>query len=238
MLVIFFSFFIKLPAYIFHLWLPKAHVEAPGFRSIILAAILLKLRVYGLYRVFPVLGILPLNFFNALILYLLWGALFSAFICFIQRDLKSLIAYSSIRHIGPLMAGVLLLHESGIRGAWAVTLGHGFCSSGLFYLANYQFEQRGSRQILLIRGQRSIFYFMRFFWVIFFFINFAVPPFLNLVGELLLLTALFSRSWLYFFPLSFLVFLVGAFCVYAFRVLVHGSVSFSKRGTGELDIFF
>jgi len=83
----------------------------------ILAAILLKLSVYGLYRVFPVLSALPSKFSIVLILFLLWGSMFSALVCFIQRDLKSLIAYSSISHMGPLIAGVLVLSESPIRGA-------------------------------------------------------------------------------------------------------------------------
>lgn len=116
-LVVFFSFFIKLPAYLFHLWLPKAHVEAPGFSSIILAAVLLKLRIYGLYRVFPVLTALSPKVLGPLILFLLWGAMFSAVVCFMQRDLKSLIAYSSVSHIGPLIAGVLLLSDTPMRGA-------------------------------------------------------------------------------------------------------------------------
>jgi len=193
------SFFVKLPLYLVHLWLPKAHVEAPAVGSIVLAAILLKLRAYGAYRVIGLFSMWIISCRRLLVILLVIGAFLAALICTIQRDVKALIAYSSVRHIGVIMAGLISSGRFLMRGVWLVLLRHGFCSSALFFLANFNYEQNFSRQLLLNRGQGNLFYIIRRFWVLFLMANFSVPPFLRLLGELPILLGLFRYNYFFFF---------------------------------------
>lgn len=100
------AFLVKLPVFFFHLWLPKAHVEAPVSGSIILAGVLLKLGGYGLFRVFCLFNFYGLFFFDFLIVFFLWGGVITRLICLRQVDLKRLVAYSSIGHMGIMVSGL------------------------------------------------------------------------------------------------------------------------------------
>lgn len=102
------AFLVKLPIYLSHLWLPKAHVEAPLAGSIILAGILLKLGGYGIYQVYFIFSFNTLYLSYFIITLRLWGGLITIFICYRQNDIKSLIAYSSIGHIGVILAGLII----------------------------------------------------------------------------------------------------------------------------------
>ena len=232
------SFFVKLPLYLVHLWLPKAHVEAPAVGAIVLAAILLKLRAYGAYRVIGLFSMWIIPCRRLLVILLVIGAFLAALICTIQRDVKALIAYSSVRHIGVIMAGLISSWRFLMRGVWLVLLRHGFCSSALFFLANFNYEQNFSRQLLLNRGQGNLFYIIRRFWVLFLMANFSVPPFLRLLGELPILLGLFRYNYFFFFFLGLVVLIVSYFSVYLFRVLIHGRTVFFFTLVGELDIYF
>jgi len=146
------AFIVKLPVYLVHLWLPKAHVEAPVAGSMILAGVLLKLGGYGLVRV------CPLFMQSALTVSWLWvsvgllGGIFVRFICLRQTDIKALIAYSSVAHMGLVLCGLRVFRWWGLSGAVSVIVGHGLCSSGLFCLANMVYERLGSRRLLVRKG--------------------------------------------------------------------------------------
>jgi NADH-ubiquinone oxidoreductase chain 4 len=127
-------------------------VEAPGVGSIVLAALLLKIRVYGIFRSLFILRC-RLRVKRFLVVFLLWGSCVRAIVALRQRDIKSLVAYSSISHMGGIMSGILFFKRIALKGAFIVILAHGFCSSALFFLAAIHFEIRGTRQILLVRGQ-------------------------------------------------------------------------------------
>jgi len=132
-------------------------VEAPVSGSIILAAVLLKLRAYGFYRaVFILDSLFKMNYYYLLVL-LLYGSFLRRVVAIRQSDLKSLIAYSSISHMGVILGGVLCLSSMSNKGAFVIILGHGFCSSALFFLVNFQYERSYSRQLLSLSGQIRFF---------------------------------------------------------------------------------
>ena len=237
-IVVMFSFFIKLPLYLVHLWLPKAHVEAPGFGSIILAAILLKLRGYGVYRVL-VLFFLKVNILlNCFFFITLVGAVLAAWICATQTDTKSLIAYSSVRHIGILMSGLMTQVWDRITGVFLISLAHGFCSSALFFLSGQRYDQIFSRQLLISRGRLQIFLCSSIFWILFLLVNFSVPPFLRIFGELFVMGGLFWINFLFWILRGLNIMVVSFFCIYFFIVSIHGRLNFFKRLMPEIDLLY
>lgn len=155
--VILLGFLVKIPVFFFHLWLPKAHVEAPISGSIILAGILLKLGIYGIFRFknFFFLEIVQFNYF--LIVVSIWGRVLVRIYCLFQVDIKSLIAYSSVCHIGIAFSGAINFTFLGSNGALLLIIGHGLCRSGLFCLANFIYERFYTRRIILIKGLIKIF---------------------------------------------------------------------------------
>nr|URX53184.1 NADH dehydrogenase subunit 4 [Neotermes phragmosus] len=216
-----FAFLIKMPMFLVHLWLPKAHVEAPVSGSMILAGVLLKLGGYGLLRVFPIL----VNFFSLGFIWIsisLIGGVLVSLICMRQTDLKSLIAYSSVAHMGIVIGGIMTMNYWGVCGSFALMIAHGLCSSGLFCLANVSYERLGSRSLLISRGLLGLMPSMSFWWFMLSACNMAAPPSLNLLGEISLLNSLVSWSWFSMFFLVFLSFFSAAYTLYLFSYSQHG----------------
>nr|YP_007317373.1 NADH dehydrogenase subunit 4 [Neopetrolisthes maculatus]AGA56150.1 NADH dehydrogenase subunit 4 [Neopetrolisthes maculatus] len=216
------AFVVKLPMYLFHLWLPKAHVEAPVAGSMILAGVLLKLGGYGLIRLMPVFSEVSKLFSSVLVsLGILGGALVS-FICLRQVDMKSLIAYSSVAHMGLVLAGLVSFSWWGMNGAIVVMIGHGLCSSGLFCLANMVYERVGSRSLLINKGLMNFMPSMALWWFLLSIGNMGAPPSLNLLGEINLIVSMVSWSKVTMVGLGLLMFFSASYTLYMYSMSQHG----------------
>nr|WNH20486.1 NADH dehydrogenase subunit 4 [Bathygobius cotticeps] len=189
------AFLVKMPLYGVHLWLPKAHVEAPIAGSMVLAAVLLKLGGYGMIRIMPMIEPLTKQLSYPFIILALWGIIMTGSICLRQTDLKSLIAYSSVGHMGLVAGGILIQTPWGLTGALILMIAHGLTSSALFCLANTNYERTHSRTMVLARGLQIILPLMTAWWFIATLANLALPPLPNLMGELMIITSLLTWSW-------------------------------------------
>lgn len=219
-----FAFLVKIPMFLVHLWLPKAHVEAPVAGSIILAGILLKLGGYGLIRVFPILTEAGLIYNYWWISIRLVGGVLVRLVCLRQTDLKALIAYSSVAHIGIVLGGLITLYYWGIRGAFTLIIAHGLCSSGLFCLANISYERLGRRRLLINKGLLNFIPRIALWWFLLCSGNIAAPPTLNLLGEISLLNRIVGWSWISIICLSLLSFFRAAYTLYLYSYSQHGKL--------------
>nr|YP_009947915.1 NADH dehydrogenase subunit 4 [Coenomyia ferruginea]QOI08131.1 NADH dehydrogenase subunit 4 [Coenomyia ferruginea]UDF83764.1 NADH dehydrogenase subunit 4 [Coenomyia ferruginea] len=219
-----FAFLVKMPMFLVHLWLPSAHVEAPVSGSMILAGILLKLGGYGLLRVFLFLQSIGLVYNFIWISISLVGGVLVSLVCLRQTDLKALIAYSSVSHMGIVLSGLMTMTYWGVCGAYVLMIAHGLCSSGLFCLANISYERLGSRSLLINKGLLNFMPSMALWWFLLSSANMAAPPTMNLLGEISLLNSIVSWSWLTMLMLSFVSFFGAAYTLYMYAYSQHGKL--------------
>jgi len=216
------AFIVKLPVYIFHLWLPKAHVEAPVAGSMILAGVLLKLGGYGLIRVLPLFRAIRKLYSWVWVGMGILGGAVVRLICFRQVDIKSLIAYSSVAHIGLVLAGLIRFRWWGINGATVVMVGHGLCSSGLFCLANIVYERLGSRSLIINKGLINFIPRLALWWFLLRIGNIGAPPSLNLLGEINLIISIVGWRKVSIFGIALLSFFRAAYTLYIYSLSQHG----------------
>lgn len=200
-----FMFFVKVPSFFLHLWLPKAHVEAPSSGSIILAGLLLKLGVYGLI-VFLDFVFFQMAYFSEFFFFWgIWGSLLASFVCFRQVDLKKMIAYISIIHMGICISSLFSFYSFSILSVSLMIVAHGFSSSLMFYSLACFYERIHTRRIILVKGATVAMPLYFFFLCLVVFTNMSVPPSLNFFSELLLF---FCMVGFYFYTFPFLLLLI------------------------------
>nr|WNH36982.1 NADH dehydrogenase subunit 4 [Centropomus undecimalis] len=218
------AFLVKLPLYGVHLWLPKAHVEAPIAGSMVLAGVLLKLGGYGMIRIMTVIVPAATKLAYPFIALALWGIVMTGSICMRQTDMKSLIAYSSVSHMCLVAAGIMLQTPWGLTGAIVLMIAHGLTSSALFCLANTSYERTHSRTLLLARGLQAIFPLMATWWFTVSLANISLPPLPNLMGELVIITSLFNWSRPTIMLMGLGILITAAYTLYMFLTSQRGKL--------------
>jgi len=217
------AFIVKLPIFSLHIWLPKAHVEAPVAGSIVLAAILLKLGRYGLIRINKLIYLQQSLITYSIICIATIGAIITNIICLRQTDLKALIAYSSVGHMGLIIIRTLTNSKIGQYSRLVIILTHGLTSSIIFFLTNLMYEKINSRNIILISGLVNTTPITSIIWIMSVSANMALPPRLNLAGEI---TAIISAT---FIAKRILILLIvtnistATYSLYLYSTINHGN---------------
>lgn len=189
------AFLIKVPLVPFHTWLPEAHVEAPTPGSMILAGILLKLGAYGFVRFAgPLFPDAAAQFMPVLVslavLSIVWGSLAA----WVQTDIKRIVAYSSVGHMGMIMLGVFAGNAEAFRGAMLAMVGHGLSSAGLFFLVGMLYERTHTRDIRAYSGLIAVIPNSSVFWVLVTLSAVAFPTTVGFAGEFLILSGTFKTG--------------------------------------------
>lgn len=228
-LFVYMSFFIKMPIYIIHVWLPKAHVEAPVYGSIILAGVLLKIGRYGLLRLMEIFIFITMRF-NYLIFRIgIVGRFIVGVLCLVQIDMKRLVAYSSVVHINIMLCSFMRIFKLGVLGAYIIIISHGLCSSGLFYMVNLYYSRTGSRLLVFNKGIIRKLPSFTVWWFLLCVANFSFPFSLNFFRELIILRVILNWNLYIIIYLILICFFRSAYSLYLFSYIQHGPKRFSKR---------
>ncbi len=232
------AFAIKVPMVPFHTWLPDAHVEAPTAGSVVLAGVLLKMGTYGFLRFsLPLFPEATLTFAPWIIALAVFGIIYGSLVAMVQSDIKKLVAYSSVAHLGFVMLGMFALNVQGLSGSVLQMVNHGLSTGALFLLVGMLYERRHTRQISEFGGvARPMPVFACFFGIVTM-SSIGLPMLNGFVGEfLILLGAFLVHPWMAVIATSGVV-LAAAYMLWMFRRVMFGPVDNEEnRKLIDLDL--
>jgi NADH-quinone oxidoreductase subunit M len=229
-LAFFFAFAIKVPLFPLHTWLPDAHVEAPTAGSVILAGVLLKMGTYGIVRfclpMFPeaTRELTPLISVLAVV-----GILYGALVAMVQTDIKKLVAYSSVSHLGFVVLGIFALNEQGLQGAMYQMLNHGISTGALFLLVGMIYDRRHTRLIDEFGGLAAPLPVFSTIFMIVTFSSIGLPMLNGFVGEFLILLGAFNANVTFAVVATSGVILSAVYMLWMYQRVIFGEVTNPKN---------
>ncbi len=237
-LAFFLSFAIKVPMFPFHTWLPDAHTEAPTAGSVILAGILLKMGTYGFVRFsLPMFPEATHYFVPFMVTLSIVAIIYGAMVCLVQRDMKRLIAFSSVSHMGFVMLGMFALNMQGLQGSILQMVNHGLSTGALFLIVGLIYDRIHSRMIADMGGLSSVMPVYATLFAITMLSSIGLPGLNGFIGEFLILVGAFNVSWLWaLFAVSGIV-LGAAYMLWLFQRTMFGTVIHEKNlGLADLNL--
>jgi NADH-quinone oxidoreductase subunit M len=217
------AFAVKVPLFPFHTWLPDAHVDAPTAGSVLLAGVLLKLGSFGFLRLalplFPAAAQAAVPWVMALAIVGIW---YGAWVAYAQRDVKSLVAYSSVSHMGIVMVGLFALNTVGISGSVLQMVNHGLVTGALFFLVGMLYERAHSRRISDFSGLWATMPRFSALFLVVLLASIGLPATNGFVGEWLSLLGAFAASPWYAVPAAFGVVLGAVYMLWVYQRLFFG----------------
>jgi NADH-quinone oxidoreductase subunit M len=233
-LAFFLAFAIKVPMFPFHTWLPDAHTEAPTAGSVILAAVMLKLGAYGFIRfAVPLFPAAAQTFAPAIIVLSLIAIIYGAIVALVQPDLKRLVAYSSVSHMGFVTLGIFVFNEQGLQGAVLQMINHGLITGALFLLVGVIYERTHDRTIARMSGLAGRTPVYAAIFGFFVFASAGLPGLSGFVGEFLVLVGTFAANAHAAAVAAFVMILAAGYLLYMYGRIVFGEVSDFLAGLGD-----
>ena len=232
-LAFFLAFAIKVPMFPFHTWLPDAHTEAPTAGSVILAAIMLKLGAYGFIRfAVPLFPAAAQTFAPAIIVLSLIAIIYGAIVALVQPDLKRLVAFSSVSHMGFVTLGIFVFNERGLQGAVLQMINHGLITGALFLLVGVIYERTHDRTIAKMGGLSARTPVYAAIFGFFVFASAGLPGLSGFVGEFLVLVGTFAANPYAAAIAAFVMILGAGYLLFMYGRIVFGEVSEFLAGLG------
>lgn len=225
-LAFFLAFAIKVPMFPFHTWLPDAHVEAPTAGSVILAGVLLKMGTYGFLRFgLPIFPQASVDFIPVILILSVIGIIYGAMVSLVQDDIKKLVAYSSVSHLGYCMLGMFALNLEGVKGSILQMINHGLSTGALFMIVGMLYERRHTRLISEYGGVMKVMPIFATLFLLVAFSSMGVPGLNGFIGELLILIGAFKASLGYGLLATIGLVLGAVYLLWMYKRVMYGSIT-------------